>query len=75
LREALGLLRFRKKLFEFEDEYTASISDSRIPNSISNIRIIAKTHLLSSATTKVREKTSKASSIRLVLGNGARANN
>jgi hypothetical protein len=56
LREALGLLRVRKKLFEFEDEYTASISDSRISNAISNIRIIAKTRLLSSATTKEREK-------------------
>ncbi len=58
MREVLGLLPVRKDLFRFKDEYTANMRNSRIPNSISNIRITEKTSLLSSATKKERERKS-----------------
>ncbi len=56
IAKILDLLPVRKQLFESEDEYTANIKDSRIPNSIINIDIIEKTSLLSSANKREREK-------------------
>jgi hypothetical protein len=34
IAKILDLLSVRKQSFEFEDEYTTNIKDSRIPNSI-----------------------------------------